>query len=42
MPKSYKQAQGEVIVTRRFFENFTGDNVRFLARGFVQAGDHNG
>ncbi|KRX08655.1 Aldehyde/histidinol dehydrogenase [Pseudocohnilembus persalinus] len=42
MPKSYLQAQGEVVVTRKFFENFTGDNCRFLARGFIQPGDHTG
>lgn len=27
-PKSYAQAMGETIVTRRFFENFCGDQVR--------------
>ncbi len=27
-PKHYFQAAQEVIVTRRFFENFSGDNVR--------------
>lgn len=27
-PKSYVQAVGEVTVTRRFFENFSGDQVR--------------
>jgi hypothetical protein len=26
-PKSYAQAMGEVIVTRKFFENFGGDQV---------------
>ena len=30
-PKHYFQAAQEVIVTRRFFENFSGDNVRAAA-----------
>ena len=30
-PKHHFQAAQEVIVTRRFFENFSGDNVRTLA-----------
>ncbi len=42
MPKSDAQARGEVIVTRTFLENFGGDNVRFLARGFSNPGDHLG
>mmetsp|Transcript_9644 Transcript_9644/g.13502 ORF Transcript_9644/g.13502 Transcript_9644/m.13502 type:complete len:563 (+) Transcript_9644:145-1833(+) len=41
-PKSYKQAQGEVIVTRKFLENFSGDSVRYLARSFSNPGDHEG
>jgi len=41
-PKSYGQAQGEVVVTRKFLENYTGDNVRFLARSFGVPGDHAG
>ncbi|CAM9514361.1 unnamed protein product [Discosporangium mesarthrocarpum] len=41
-PKSYAQAQAEVVVTRRFLENFSGDNVRFLARSFSVPGDHLG
>ncbi|KAG2439205.1 hypothetical protein HXX76_004568 [Chlamydomonas incerta] len=41
-PKSYDQALAEVRVTRKFFENFTGDQVRFLARGFTNPGDHAG
>lgn len=36
------QAEAEVNVVRAFFENFSGDNVRMLMRGFVQAGDHTG
>ena len=42
MPKSYKQCLGEVTVTRVFLENFSGDNVRFLARSFSNPGDHIG
>ncbi|KAL8465559.1 hypothetical protein ACS0TY_034883 [Phlomoides rotata] len=41
-PKSYQQALGEVFVTRKFFENFCGDQVRFLARSFVVPGNHLG
>lgn len=42
MPKSFAQAVGEVRVTRIFLENFSGDQVRFLARGFSVPGDHTG
>ena len=42
MPKSDSQCLGEVTVTRVFFENFSGDNVRFLARSFSNPGDHLG
>jgi len=42
MPKSTSQCQGEVTVTRVFLENFSGDNVRFLARSFSNPGDHLG
>ncbi|KAL8457935.1 hypothetical protein ACS0TY_035697 [Phlomoides rotata] len=41
-PKSYQQALGEVFVTRKFFENFCGDQVRFLARSFAVPGNHLG
>ena len=41
-PKSYAQAAGEVTVCRKFLENFSGDNVRFLARSFGVPGDHAG
>ena len=41
-PKSHAQALAEVVVTRKFLENFAGDNVRFLARGFSVSGDHLG
>ncbi len=42
MPKSWKQCATEVVVTRVFLENFAGDGVRFLARGFSNPGDHPG
>lgn len=42
MPKSWNQALGEVTVTRIFLENFAGDGVRFLGRGFSNPGDHDG
>ena len=42
MPKSNAQCTGEVVVTRVFLENFAGDGVRFLARGFSNPGDHPG
>jgi len=42
MPKSWQQCRGEVVVTRIFLENFAGDGVRFLARGFSNPGDHPG
>jgi 1-pyrroline-5-carboxylate dehydrogenase len=41
-PKSDGQTIAELKVTRAFFENFAGDNVRFLARGFNNPGDHEG
>lgn len=42
MPKSWQQCLNEVVVTRVFLENFAGDGVRFLARGFSNPGDHQG
>ena len=42
MPKSWNQCLGEVVVTRVFLENFSGDGVRFLGRGFSNPGDHAG
>ncbi|MDH4048796.1 MAG: aldehyde dehydrogenase family protein [Gammaproteobacteria bacterium] len=42
MPKSWNQSRGEVVVTRLFLENFGGDGVRFLGRGFSNPGDHAG
>ena len=42
MPKSDAQCLGEVTVTRVFLENFSGDNVRFLARSFSNPGNHLG
>lgn len=42
VPKSHAQALGEVKVTAAFLHNFSGDNVRFLARSFGVPGDHYG
>ncbi len=42
MPKSWNQCLGEVLITRTFLENFAGDGVRFLGRGFSNPGDHPG
>jgi 1-pyrroline-5-carboxylate dehydrogenase len=42
MPKSRLQCLNEVVVTRVFLENFAGDGVRFLARGFSNPGNHPG
>ena len=41
-PKSYAQCMGEVKVTRAFLANFSGDQVRMLARSFGVPGDHAG
>jgi 1-pyrroline-5-carboxylate dehydrogenase len=30
MPKSFIQARGEVLVVRKFLENFSGDQVKFI------------
>ncbi len=40
--KTDEQAYGEFKVSRRFLENFSGDQVRFLAKGFNTPGDHFG
>ena len=42
VPKSRSQAEGEVKLVRNFLQNFSGDQVRFLARGFSVPGDHLG
>jgi len=42
IPKSTLQTEGEIRVTRNFFENFSGDQVRFLAESFRIPGDHHG
>jgi len=42
MPKSWAQCLGEVTITRVFLENFSGDSVRFLSRGFSNPGDYQG
>jgi 1-pyrroline-5-carboxylate dehydrogenase len=41
-PKSDKQAYAEINVTQKFLENFSGDQVRFLAKSFSVPGDHVG
>ncbi|XP_039122662.1 probable aldehyde dehydrogenase isoform X2 [Dioscorea cayenensis subsp. rotundata] len=41
-PKSYNQALAEVTVSQKFLENFSGDQVRFLARSFAVPGNHLG
>ena len=40
--KTYDQAYKELSVSRKFLENFSGDQVRFLAKGFNTPGDHLG
>ena len=42
VPKSKAQTEGEIRVTRQFFENFSGDQVRFLAEAQNRPGDHLG
>jgi 1-pyrroline-5-carboxylate dehydrogenase len=42
VPKSYAQASGEVRVTAAFLNNFSGDNVRRLAKSFGVPGDYYG
>lgn len=42
VPKSRPQAEGEVKLVRAFLQNFSGDQVRYLARGFTVPGDHAG
>ncbi|KAK1259524.1 putative aldehyde dehydrogenase [Acorus gramineus] len=41
-PKSYDQALAEVYVSQKFLENFSGDQVRFLAKSFAIPGNHLG
>ena len=41
-PKSRKQAEGEVEICRVFLQNFSGDSIRFLAKGHFVSGDHEG
>ena len=40
--KTYEEAEKEINVSRKFLENFSGDQVRFLAKGFNTPGDHFG
>jgi 1-pyrroline-5-carboxylate dehydrogenase len=42
MPKDTEQCRSEVTVTATFLENFSGDQVRFLARGQTTPGNHLG
>lgn len=42
VPKTYTQCLGELTVTKKFLENFSGDNVRYLGRSFANPGDHTG
>lgn len=42
MPKDTEQCRGEVTVSATFLENFSGDQVRFLAKGQTTPGDHLG
>lgn len=42
VPKSYAQCLGELTVTKKFLENYSGDNVRFLGHSFAHPGDHTG
>ena len=42
VPKSRVQAYNEVAISRTFLKSFAGDGVRFMARGFTVAGDHEG
>ncbi|CAL5223996.1 g6611 [Coccomyxa viridis] len=42
VPKHDTQARAEVTVTRRFLENFSADQPRFMARSFGVSGDHAG
>lgn len=41
-PKSDKQAIGEPTIVRKWLEDFSCDNVRFLAKSFGVPGDHPG
>lgn len=41
-PKSWAQANGEPSVTRKFLENYSCDQVRYLAKSFGVPGDHLG
>ena len=42
MPKDTEQCRGEVTVAATFLENFSGDQVKFLAKGQTTPGDHLG
>lgn len=40
--KTEQQAYSELAVSRKFLENFSGDQVRFLSKGFNTPGEHFG
>jgi len=42
VPKSWPQAMGEPVVTRKWMENYGSDQVRYLARSFGIPGDFAG
>ena len=42
VPKSDVQARGEVQIVRSFLENYSGDNVRYLAESKETPGDYDG
>jgi len=41
-PKSWVQANAEPTITRKFLENYSCDQVRYLAKSFGVSGDHTG
>ena len=42
VPKSWAQCSGEPTITRKWMENYSCDQVRYLARSFAIPGDHEG
>ena len=42
VPKSWAQCQGEPMITRKWMETYSCDQVRYLARSFGVPGDHGG
>lgn len=41
-PKSDIQARGEIVVTKKFLQNFSCDGPRMAMKGFTVSGDHDG